>query len=116
MAKQIVYTTNAPKPFAGYSQAVKVGGLIFVAGQPPFDPVTGELSGKTIQEQTAQCLKNVQAILHAAGSSLEKVVSATVIFDDENDFPGINEEWQKWFVTDPPDWAAGIQKTERKFE
>ena len=102
MAKQILYTNDAPKPLAGYSQAVKAAGLIFVAGQPPFDPVTGEIPGNTIQEQTAQCLRNIQAILHAAGSSLEKVVSATVIFEDENDFQGINEEWQKWFVKDPP--------------
>jgi len=102
MAKQIVYTKDAPKPLAGYSQAVKAGGLIFVSGQPPFDPVTGELSGKTIQEQTAQCLRNVQSILRAADSSLDQVVSATIIFDDENDFPGINEEWQRWFTKDPP--------------
>ena len=70
MAKIIVTTDMAPKSPA-YSQAVKAGGLIFVAGQGPFD-ATGELVGTTIQEQAAQCLKNVQAILHAAGSSLTR--------------------------------------------
>ena len=64
MAKMVVQTDHAPKSFAGYSQAVKAGGLVFVSGQGPFDP-TGALVGATIQEQTAQCLRNVEAILRA---------------------------------------------------
>ncbi len=68
MAKVIVRTDHAPKSFAGYSQAVKAGGLVFVSGQGPFDPATGALVGDTIQEQTAQCLRNIEAILRAAGS------------------------------------------------
>jgi len=63
MTKQIIHTDNAPKSLAGYSQAVKAAGLVFVAGQGPFDPATGEVIGETIQEQTRQCLKNIQAIL-----------------------------------------------------
>jgi 2-iminobutanoate/2-iminopropanoate deaminase len=102
MAKTIITTDKAPKSLAGYSQGVKAGGLIFVAGQGPFDPVTGEVMGTTIQEQTAQCLRNVQAILQAAGSSLDKAVSATFILGDPNDFAGMNEEWAKWFPKDPP--------------
>ena len=101
MAKEIVTTDNAPKSTA-YSQAVKAGGFVFVAGQGPFDPTTGEVVGTTIQEQTAQCLKNIDAILQAAGSSLDKVVSATFILGDPNDFAGMNEEWVKWFPKDPP--------------
>ena len=101
MAKQIVHTEAAPKSSA-YSQAVKAGGLIFVSGQGPFDPGTGEVSGITIQEQTRQCLKNVEAILQAAGSSLDKTVSATFILAEESDFAGMNEEWGKWFPKDPP--------------
>ena len=101
MAKEIVTTDNAPKSTA-YSQAVKAGGFVFVAGQGPFDPTTGEVVGATIQEQTAQCLKNIEAILQAAGSSLDKVVSATFILADPNDFTGMNEEWVKWFPKDPP--------------
>jgi 2-iminobutanoate/2-iminopropanoate deaminase len=58
--------------------------------------------GITIQEQTAQCLKNIEAILHAAGSSMDKIVSATFILDDSNDFAGMNEEWVKWFSKDAP--------------
>ena len=101
MTKIIVTTENAPKSGA-YSQAVKAGGFIFVAGQGPFDPATGEVVGLTIQEQTAQCLKNIEAILQATGSSLDKTVSATFILGDPNDFAGMNEEWVKWFPKDPP--------------
>ena len=101
MAKQIVHTEAAPKSLA-YSQAVKAAGLIFVSGQGPFDPGTGEVSGTTIQEQTRQCLKNVEAILQAAGSSLDKTVIATFILAEESDFAGMNEEWGKWFPKDPP--------------
>ena len=102
MAKVIVHTDNAPKSLAGYSQAVKSGGLVFVAGQGPFDARTGEVVGTTIQEQTAQCLKNIAAIIQAANSSLEKAVSATFILGEESDFAGMNEEWGKWFPEDPP--------------
>ncbi len=102
MAKTIIFTDKAPKSLAGYSQAVKASGLIFVAGQGPFHPETGDVVGKTIQEQTAQCLRNVEAILQAAGSSLDKVVSATFILGDPDDFAGMNEEWSKWFPKEPP--------------
>ena len=101
MPRQIIRTDQAPKALS-YSQAVKAGGLVFVAGQGPFDPVTGEVSGETIQEQTRQCLRNVETILAAAGSSLAKVVSATFILAEESDFAGMNEEWVKWFPIDPP--------------
>jgi len=102
MAKQIVHTDKAPKSLAGYSQAVKAGGLVFVSGQGPFDPITGEVIGTTIQEQTGQCLKNIEAILQAAGSSLDQAVSATWILGEESDFAGMNEEWGKWFPKNPP--------------
>lgn len=101
MSKQIIQTAQAPKSPA-YSQAVKAGGLIFVSGQGPFDPVTGETYGATVQEQTRQCLTNIEAILKAAGSSMAKVVSTTFILANEDDFPGVNEEWVKWFPTDQP--------------
>src|SRR3954470_18754930 len=90
MAKVNVSTDAAPKS-AAYSQAVKAGGLVFVSGQGPFDAKTGVVVGKTIQEQTAQCLRNIEAILRAANSSLDKVVSATFILAEESDFAGMNE-------------------------
>ena len=72
MPKEIIHTDKAPKSLAGYSQAVKAGGFIFVAGQGPFDPATGDVVGETIQEHTRQCLRNIEAILIAANSSLDK--------------------------------------------
>ena len=100
--KEIIHTDHAPKSLAGYSQAVKSGGFVFVAGQGPFDPVTGNVVGESIQDQTAQCLRNVEAILHAAGSSMDTVVSATFILSEEADFAAMNEEWGRWFTKDPP--------------
>lgn len=102
MAKQIIRTDRAPQPLAGYSQAVKSGAFVFVAGQGPFEAATGNVHGESIQEQTGQCLRNVAAILDAAGSSLDKAVSATFILAEEVDFAGMNEEWARWFPSDPP--------------
>jgi 2-iminobutanoate/2-iminopropanoate deaminase len=102
MSRQVVRTTDAPASPATYSQAVKAAGLVFVSGTGPFELGTGKIKGETIQEQTRQCLTNISAILKAAGSSLEKVVSATVIMLEEQDFAGMNEEWVKWFPSDPP--------------
>jgi 2-iminobutanoate/2-iminopropanoate deaminase len=102
MAKVVVQTDKAPKSFTSYSQAIKSNGFVFVSGQGPFLPETGVIVGESIQEQTAQCLRNIEAILQAAGSSLDKAVSATIIFAEDTDFAGINEEWDKWFPKDPP--------------
>lgn len=102
MARDIIRTSSAPAPPPTYSQAVRAAGLVFVSGTGPQDPATGKMIGETIQEQTRQCLKNVSAILEAAGTSLERVVSATVILLEEADFAGMNEEWVKWFPANPP--------------
>jgi 2-iminobutanoate/2-iminopropanoate deaminase len=102
MARQVVFTSKAAKPSPTYSQAVKAAGLVFVSGTAPTDPETGQIKGTTIQEQTKQCLTNIAAILEAAGSSMEKIASATAILADEDDFAGMNEEWMRWFPTNPP--------------
>jgi len=102
MARQIVFTPKAAKPPPTYSQAVKTGSLVFVSGTAPVDPATGAIKGATIQEQTRQCLTNIQAILEEAGSALDKVVSVTVILAEEDDFAGMNEEWLRWFPSNPP--------------
>ena len=102
MSRQIVFSPKAAKPPATYSQAVRAAGLIFVSGTAPHDPETGALVGSTIQEQTRQCLRNISAILEAAGSSLDKIASVTVVLADEQDFQGMNEEWLKWFPANPP--------------
>jgi 2-iminobutanoate/2-iminopropanoate deaminase len=99
--REIVRTNEAPQS-RSYSQAVKSAGLIFVSGQGPFNPVTGAVVGSSIQEQTRQCLTNIETILKAAGSSIDHVVSATFILAISEDFAGMNEEWQKWFGVEPP--------------
>ena len=102
MPRQIVFTSKAAKPPATYSQAVKAAGLVFVSGTAPHDPATGQIVGTTIQEQTRQCLTNITAILEEAGSSLDKIVSVTVVLADADDFSGMNEEWLRWFPSNPP--------------
>jgi 2-iminobutanoate/2-iminopropanoate deaminase len=102
MTRDVIRTMDAPAAPATYSQAVRAAGLIFVSGTSPVDPATGAFAGSTVQQQTRQCLTNIAAILESAGSSLDKIVSATVILADEDDFAGMNEEWLQWFPTDPP--------------
>lgn len=102
MSRDIIFTPNAPKPPPTYSQAVKAAGLVFVSGTAPQDPSTGSIKGTTVQEQTRQCLTNIAAILEAAGSSMDKLVSVTVILAEEDDFAGMNEEWLRWFPSNPP--------------
>jgi len=102
MPRQIVFTPNAAKPPASYSQAVKAAGFVFVSGTAPHDPTTGAIVGTTIQEQVRQSLTNISAILEAAGSSLDRVVSATIVLADEDDWAGMNEEWLQWFPANPP--------------
>ena len=102
MSRKIVFTSRAARPPATYSQAVKAAGLVFVSGTAPHDPETGAIKGTTIQEQTRQCLSDIAAILEEAGSSMDKIVSATVVLADEDDFAGMNEEWLRWFPSNPP--------------
>lgn len=102
MSRRIVFSPKAAPPPATYSQAVKAAGLVFVSGTAPHDPATGAIAGTTIQEQTRQCLTNISAILEEAGSSIDKIVSVTVVLRDEDDFAGMNEEYVKWFPSDPP--------------
>ena len=101
MTREIISTDDAPRA-PTYSQGVKAAGLVFVSGQGPFDPGTGEVCGETIQEQTRQCLTNVASILRAAGTTIDKVVSATFVLAEESDFAGMNEEWLRWFPKDQP--------------
>ncbi|KEO83133.1 RidA family protein [Tumebacillus flagellatus] len=96
MEKQIIATTNAPAAIGPYSQAVKVGNMIFTSGQIPLLP-TGELLTGSIQEQTHQVFKNLQAVLAEAGSSLNDVVKATVFISDMNQFGEINEVYAQYF-------------------
>jgi 2-iminobutanoate/2-iminopropanoate deaminase len=102
MSRTIIRSTAAPAAPPAYSQAVKAAGLVFVSGTAPVDPATGRIIDGTVQAQVAQCLTNISAILEEAGSSLAQAVSATMIVADEEDFAPANEEWERWFPSDPP--------------
>jgi len=101
MKKQIIRTPDAPSSPL-YSQAVKVGPTIYVTGIVGVDPRTNQVAGSTIQEQTRQALINCTNILRAAGATLENVVEVQVLLARPNDFAGLNEEYAKFFTTDPP--------------
>lgn len=100
--REVIQTSGGGNSLASYSQAVKANGMVYVSGQGPLDPISGEIVGATIQEQTAQCLRTVQAIIEAAGSSLERVVWAIWSLRHPEDFDGFNEEWARWFTHEPP--------------
>jgi len=102
--KQVIRTEQAPGPFQGapYNQAIRVGDLVFVAGQLGIGLGTGELAGTTVQEQTEQIMLNVGAILEAAGSGLGKLVKTTVFLIDLADFAGMNEVYAQHVGDAPP--------------
>lgn len=104
--KKAIHTDRAPKAIGPYSQAIVANGFIFVSGQIPLDPVKGEIVGTTIEEQATQVLKNIQAILEAAGSSMAKVVKATVYLADLNDFSRMNTVYAQFFPEPFPARAA----------
>ncbi len=97
---EIVSTNNAPAAIGPYSQAIKVGNLVFCSGQIPVDPATGAVAA-TVAEQAEQSCKNVKALVEAAGSSMEKVVKTTCFLSDINDFASFNEVYAKYFVSNP---------------
>jgi 2-iminobutanoate/2-iminopropanoate deaminase len=102
MDRIIVSTDKAPSPAACYSQAVIVGDLVFTAGATAMDPKTGEMVGDEIGAQTRQVLKNVQGVLDAAGSSLDRVVKTTVFITDMGSFAQMNSVYAEFFPSDPP--------------
>ena len=104
--KTAIHTDNAPAAIGPYSQAIKAGGLIYVSGQLPIDPATGEFPGNCIACQTRQSLTNIKNILEAAGSSMDKVVKTTVLLADIADFAGMNEVYAEFFREPYPARAA----------
>lgn len=102
MAKEIISTDKAPKAIGPYSQAVKAGGFIFFSGQIPLDPVTGEMVGNTVAQQTEQVLANITAMLDAAGVTVADVVKTTIFLTNLADFGVVNEIYGRCFVESPP--------------
>lgn len=100
--KKVISTRQAPKAIGPYSQATAANGLLFLSGQIPLDPATGEVVAGDIAVQTERVLKNLQGVLEAAGSGLTRVVKTTVYLKDLNDFGRMNEVYAAFFPTDPP--------------
>ena len=98
---EIVSTKNAPGAIGPYSQAIILNGVVYTSGQVPLSPETGEVVGTTIEEQAEQVMKNLGAVLEAAGSSYEKTVKTTCFLADMNDFAAFNEVYGKYFTGKP---------------
>jgi len=103
---QAIHTDNAPAAIGPYSQAVKAGNTIYVSGQLPVDPATGEFAGDSIAEQTKQSLTNIKNILEKAGGGMENVVKTTVLLSDIGDFAAMNEVYATFFKEPFPARAA----------
>ena len=100
--KKVISTAEAPQAIGPYSQAIEAGGFVFVSGQIPLIPATGELVEGSVEVQTARVLENLKAILEAAGSSLENVVKTTVYITNMDDFAKVNGIYGQYFQENPP--------------
>jgi 2-iminobutanoate/2-iminopropanoate deaminase len=111
MEKQIIQTDNAPAPIGPYSQAVKVGNMLFVSGQVALNPVSGELIMDDLHIETKQVMMNLEAILHAADASFENVVMTTIFLSDMGHFGTVNEIYGSYFEGNYPARATVAVKT-----
>ena len=106
MQKKALHTANAPAAIGPYSQAVQAGDTIYVSGQLPVDPATGEFAGDDIASQTKQSLENICAVLASAGAGMENIVKTTVFLKDMEEFGAMNEVYARYFPSDCPARAA----------
>lgn len=106
MEKAVIATNKAPAAIGPYSQAIRMGNMVFLSGQIPLHPATGEIVAGDIKVQTRQVLENVKCILEAAGSSLDQVVKTTIFMKDLNDYAAVNAVYQEFFPKEPPARAA----------
>ncbi len=102
MTKQVITTADAPAAIGPYSQAIRVGNLVFTSGQIPLHPHTGDIVGETAAEQARQVLQNLQAVLQAAGASLQNVVKTTIFLTDLSQFAAVNAVYAEFFPENPP--------------
>lgn len=102
MDKKIIYTEKAPKPIGPYSQAIQAGEFLFLSGQIPIDPSTGEVIKGDVREQTRQVLENLKAILESQGLGMENVVKVTIFLKDLTRFNEVNEVYKTYFSTSAP--------------
>lgn len=100
--KKVISTSNAPAAIGPYSQAIETDGYVFTSGQIPINPATGEVEGKTIEEQTEQVMKNIGALLEASGLTFANVVKTTCFLADLKDFAAFNAVYAKYFPNEAP--------------
>lgn len=106
MEKKVIATNNAPAAIGPYSQAIKAGNYVFVSGQIPINPATGEFINTSAMEAAKQCILNIKAILEAAGTNLDNVVKTTVLLKNMDDFASVNEVYGQYFIEKMPARAA----------
>jgi 2-iminobutanoate/2-iminopropanoate deaminase len=102
MEKKIILTGNAPAPIGPYSQAVQFGNMLFISGQIPIDPQTGDLVQGSIEAETTQVMINLQAILQQAGMDFTNIIKTTIFLMDMGQFAKVNEVYGKYFTSEPP--------------
>ena len=102
MDKEIIHTPNAPQPLGPYSQGIRAGNFLFISGQGPIDPKTGQMSGADIEKQTRQTLTNIRGIVEASGLSMGEVVKVSIFLKTMNDFKKMNEIYKTFFPETPP--------------
>jgi 2-iminobutanoate/2-iminopropanoate deaminase len=102
LMKEIIQTERGPKPIGPYSQAIRANQFLFLSGQTPLDPKTGEMTGTDVRQQTERILENIKGILEAGGATLLHVVKSTVFLKDMNDFAAMNEVYGRYFPAAPP--------------
>jgi len=102
MSKEVIYSANAPEPIGPYSQAIKVGSMLFVSGQIAIDKASGKILANNITEETNQVLKNISDVLAAAGMDFSHVVKCSIFLKDMGQFPVVNEAYGKMFTQSPP--------------
>ena len=114
MTRDVIHTANAPEAIGPYSQAVRVGDLLFCSGQIALDPATGQVVDGPVEAQAEQVMKNLAAVLEAGGSSWERVVKTTIYLADMNDFAAVNTVYARFLNAEPPARAtvaaAGLPK------
>lgn len=102
LPKKVVLSTQAPQPIGPYSQAILVGPMLYCSGQIALDPSTGQMNGSDVESQTRQVMKNIEAVLKAAGAEWTSVIKTTIFLKSMADFPKVNEIYGSYFKTNPP--------------
>ena len=113
--REVISTPNAPAAVGAYSQAIKINGMVYTAGQLPLDPATGQMVEGDIKVQTQQVMKNLAAVLKAAGTSMHHAVKVTVYLRNLSDFPGMNEAYMQWLKEGKPPARSAVPNVDLPF-